>query len=75
VQQPGIDEVDIAANPFPVETGEQGGGTGSVKTLIVIENSYSQIGFPALPWAKWKTDRVAGLQTYVKRKIVNHRGH
>jgi hypothetical protein len=68
MQKAGGDKVGSAVDSFPVETREQGGGAGSVKTLIVIEHSNSQIGFLALLWAEWKTDRVAGLSTYVKRK-------
>jgi len=30
---------------------------------------------PGSPGVEWKTDRVAGLEIYVKGKIVDHRGH
>ncbi len=46
MQQAGVDEVHIAANSFPVESGEQGGRACPVKTLVVIKDAHSQIGFP-----------------------------
>jgi len=42
MEQAGIDEVDVAAHAFAVEAAEQSRGTGSVKTLVVIENPNSQ---------------------------------
>src|SRR5258708_9230920 len=44
MQQAGIDEVHIAADSFPVETGEQGRRASPVKTLVVIKDPHSQIG-------------------------------
>src|ERR1019366_10471106 len=46
MQQAGEYEVHIAADSFPVETGEQGRRGSPVKTLVVIEDPHSQIGFP-----------------------------
>src|ERR1035441_3220867 len=52
MQQAGIDEVHIAADSFPIETGEQGGRACAVKTLVVIKDPHSQIGFlTPLLWA------------------------
>ena len=44
MQQAGVDEVHIAADSFPVETGEQGRRGSPVKTLVVIKDPHSQIG-------------------------------
>ena len=46
MQQAGVYEVHIAADSFPVETGEQGGRRSPVKTFVVIKDANSQISFP-----------------------------
>ena len=46
MQQAGVDEIDIAANSLPVESGEQGGRARPVKTLVVIKDPHSQVSFP-----------------------------
>src|SRR5208337_39539 len=48
VQQAGVDEVDIAADAFAVETGEQRGRGSAVKTFVVIKDPHSQIWLPLL---------------------------
>jgi hypothetical protein len=45
MEQPGVDEVHIAADSFAVKTGEQGGRASPVKTFVVIKNPHSQISF------------------------------
>jgi hypothetical protein len=47
MQQAGEDEVHVAADSFPVETRKQGGRASPVKTLIVIKDPHSQIGYPS----------------------------
>jgi len=42
MDQSGEFKLDIAANAFAVEAGKQGGGRGSVETLIVVEDPNSQ---------------------------------
>jgi hypothetical protein len=38
VQQSGEDEVGIASNAFPVKTGKQRRGRGSIEAFVVVEN-------------------------------------
>jgi hypothetical protein len=47
MKQAGVHKLDVAADALSVETGEQGGGACSVKTLVVIEDSDSQSDFPS----------------------------
>jgi hypothetical protein len=47
MKQAGVHKLDVAADALSVETGEQGGGAGSVKTLVVIKDSDSQSDFPS----------------------------
>ena len=46
VQEARVDEVYIAADALPEETGEEGGGAGAVETFVVVEDSHSQISLP-----------------------------
>src|SRR5208282_4483694 len=46
MQQAGVHEVHIAADSFPVETGEQGGRGSAAKTLVVIKDPHSHNEFP-----------------------------
>jgi hypothetical protein len=47
MEQAGEDEVHIVADSFPIKTGEQGSRASPVKTLVVIKDAHSQIGFPS----------------------------
>jgi len=42
VNEAGELKFGVATDALSIETGEQRGGRGSVKTFVVIENPYSQ---------------------------------
>ena len=68
VEQSGVDELPVAANTFPIEARKQRSRTRTIKTLVVIKNPNSQAcSFPTRPpGPKVKTNRVNGLEVYVK---------
>jgi hypothetical protein len=58
VQQAGVHELDVVANPLAVETGEKRRRRGAVKAFIVIEHSNSQSCLPFRP----ESDRLPEIE-------------
>src|SRR5208282_881509 len=62
VQQAGENELDVAANPFTVETGEKRCRRSAVKTFVVIEHPNSQACLPFRP----ESDRLPETEREMK---------
>jgi hypothetical protein len=58
MEQAGVNEICVAANPLPVEAAEQGGRGRPVKTLVMVKDTHSQNGYLRL--SRW-SEKQLGL--------------